>query len=207
MTAVEAPADWLACQDCGALLFHDRFERLLGVCPECGRHRRMTAGARLELLLDEGAIKPARLPDTVHDPLRFNDLAPYAQRLANARERTQLSDAVLVAHGLMAAAGLPVLAGSGDPVQSVLSEVLADPDFLAGSYNHVLAHRDGPKPTGPAGRLTLGRDRPVPNRRSPDGRTNLRLATQGDCHRRRYRRTLPGPRVTPSRNSGCRVRT
>lgn len=99
MTIVDTRPDWLACQDCGTLLFQAKFDRLFGVCPECGWHSRMTAGQRLDLLFDVGSVKPAWLPGAAHDPLRFHDLAPYLERLARARTQTGLSDAVVVAHG------------------------------------------------------------------------------------------------------------
>jgi len=99
MTSVDARVDWLACQGCGTLLFQDRFDRLCGVCPECGWHSRMTADERLDLLFDPGSAKPAWLPGAADDPLRFHDLTPYPARLAKARAQTGLSDAVLVSHG------------------------------------------------------------------------------------------------------------
>jgi len=99
MTMLDARVDWLACQSCGTLLFQDRFDRLFGVCPECGWHSRMTANERLDLLFDAGSAKPAWLPGAPDDPLRFHDLTPYPARLAKARAQTGLSDAVLVSHG------------------------------------------------------------------------------------------------------------
>lgn len=99
--ARQAQADWLACANCRVLLYRKRFDRLAGVCPECGWHSPRTARDRLDALLDTGTVKPVKIGSTVHDPLGFTDLVPYPERLAGARSRYGLDDAVLVARGAL----------------------------------------------------------------------------------------------------------
>lgn len=91
--------DWSRCPDCGALVYHKRLERTLGVCPECGHHRRLTAPRRLAWLLDPGSVRRLDPPLPADDPLGFTDLRPYAERLADARRATGLDEAVVCAHG------------------------------------------------------------------------------------------------------------
>ncbi|OXM62273.1 MULTISPECIES: acetyl-CoA carboxylase, carboxyltransferase subunit beta [Amycolatopsis] len=107
-----APADWIRCGGCRIMLYRKKFDRLLGVCPECGRHAPLTARERLAALLDDGSARPVEVPPAVRDPLRFVDVMPYGQRLTEARESTGLDDAVLVAHGTVA--GHPVVAAVMD---------------------------------------------------------------------------------------------
>ncbi|WP_241564396.1 acetyl-CoA carboxylase carboxyl transferase subunit alpha [Nonomuraea polychroma] len=89
----------MSCRRCRVLLYRKRFDRAGGVCPECGWHSPLTAGRRLATLVDRETAVPVRLPDTVHDPLSFVDLEPYAGRLAKARAQTGLDDAVQVVRG------------------------------------------------------------------------------------------------------------
>lgn len=100
-TAAAAPA-WLICGGCQDMLYGRRFERSGRVCPECGWHAPLTARQRLEAIFDAGTVEiftPQVLPD--NDPLEFTDTLPYPQRLAEARERTGLAEAVLCARGLV----------------------------------------------------------------------------------------------------------
>ncbi|MGW1993966.1 acetyl-CoA carboxylase, carboxyltransferase subunit beta [Embleya sp. NPDC001921] len=102
-----APADWLACPSCRALVYRKRFERADRVCPGCGTHTPLDAARRLDALLDPGSARPLTPTETVHDPLRFEDLKPYADRLAAARVATGHDDAVRVALGTVV--GHPVV--------------------------------------------------------------------------------------------------
>ncbi len=104
--------DWMSCRRCRVLLYRKRFDRAGGVCPECGWHSPLSADRRVATLLDrESAVRVAP-PETVHDPLSFVDLEPYADRLSKARARTGLDDAVQVVRGTIQ--GRPVVAAVMD---------------------------------------------------------------------------------------------
>ncbi|WP_410601168.1 carboxyl transferase domain-containing protein [Amycolatopsis sp. lyj-90] len=107
-----AESDWLVCGGCGILLYGKRFVRLGMVCPDCGRHTRLTSSRRLELLLDAGSAIPIERVAAAEDPLSFADLLPYTERLAGARQRTGLDDAVQVVRGTVR--GRPVVVAAMD---------------------------------------------------------------------------------------------
>ncbi len=90
---------WHQCPNCQQMIFHLDLERNLKVCPHCGFHMRATAVERLLWTFDEGAHTRIELPRAPADPLRFRDSKRYADRLREAREKTGLEDAILVAHG------------------------------------------------------------------------------------------------------------
>ena len=72
------PADlWTKCPSCETMLFNKQLEKALRVCPTCGHHFRLSAAARLELLLDPGtwAERDAGLQSV--DALGFVDQKPY----------------------------------------------------------------------------------------------------------------------------------
>ncbi|MBO2445580.1 acetyl-CoA carboxylase carboxyl transferase subunit beta [Actinomadura barringtoniae] len=94
-------SDWLVCRGCRGLIYRRRFADSLSVCPSCAHHARLPAHARLEALLDPDSIRPlAAVPaPTPFDPLEFVDTVPYPERVAAARARTGLDEAVVCAEG------------------------------------------------------------------------------------------------------------
>ncbi|GAA1772233.1 acetyl-CoA carboxylase carboxyl transferase subunit alpha [Streptomonospora arabica] len=92
-------SSWVVCRKCRELVYGPRFLRELSVCPECGWHGPLGAVERTEQLLDEGSWKTLACADVEIDPLEFVDSKPYPHRLAQARERTGLDEAVLCAVG------------------------------------------------------------------------------------------------------------
>jgi acetyl-CoA carboxylase carboxyl transferase subunit beta len=71
------------------------------VSPEDDYHVRIGSKEYFELLFDENQFTELVPQLTSADPLRFVDTKPYAQRLKTAQEKTQLKDAIRVAHGHM----------------------------------------------------------------------------------------------------------
>jgi acetyl-CoA carboxylase carboxyl transferase subunit beta len=92
-------APWELCSGCGALVYGRWLARNLRVCPECGRHHRLTAPQRLAQLLDEDSVRLLDLAVPTGDPLDFVDTKPYPTRVAEARRRTGLGEAVLCGRG------------------------------------------------------------------------------------------------------------
>jgi len=95
-SAPPAPQGWISCPACGWLLYCKRLERDLHVCPECEEHLRLSARARVDLLVDSGSFTETVFPRPDADPLCFTDLRPYPDRLRDAAHRSGESEAVLV---------------------------------------------------------------------------------------------------------------
>ena len=90
---------WHQCPACQQMIFAKDLAENLKVCPHCGHHMRATAAERLAWTFDEGTATRIELPKAPADPLRFRDAKRYTDRLKEAREKTHLDDAILVAHG------------------------------------------------------------------------------------------------------------
>jgi acetyl-CoA carboxylase carboxyl transferase subunit beta len=69
------------------------------VSPGDSYHVRIGSKEYFELLFDENQFTELVPQFTSADPLRFVDTQPYSQRLKTAQEKTQLKDAIRVAHG------------------------------------------------------------------------------------------------------------
>ena len=91
---------WVQCPECQQMLFASDLARNMKVCTACGFHMRPTAAERLAYTLDaDPGFTRIELPRVPLDPLRFRDSKRYADRLKEARDKTGLDDAILVAHG------------------------------------------------------------------------------------------------------------
>ncbi|MEV4659267.1 acetyl-CoA carboxylase carboxyl transferase subunit alpha [Micromonospora sp. NPDC049301] len=98
---------WVLCPGCTTPVYGKRWLRNLSVCPECGRYTALTAVERLTQLVDDGRYERLDLVARSEDPLQFVDTVPYPARLAEARARTGLDEAVLCARATVE--GVPVV--------------------------------------------------------------------------------------------------
>jgi acetyl-CoA carboxylase carboxyl transferase subunit beta len=110
---------WSQCPSCQQMIFTKELEKNLKVCTHCGHHMRGTALERLAWTFDDGSFTRIELPKVPADPLGFRDSKRYAERLREARARTGLEDALVVAHGtiggqkaVVAAMAFEFMAGS-----------------------------------------------------------------------------------------------
>jgi acetyl-CoA carboxylase carboxyl transferase subunit beta len=109
--ATDEAALWTKCPSCGELLYRKELEASLWVCMRCGHHFRMSAFDRISMIVDGdfvevgGEVMPG-------DPLKWVDRRPYLQKLETARERSQLSEAVVA--GFATIDGSPVALGVMD---------------------------------------------------------------------------------------------
>jgi acetyl-CoA carboxylase carboxyl transferase subunit beta len=94
---------WRRCPGCRQTIFRKEAERQLGVCPECDYHWYVSAGERINQLMDEGTFEEwfAELLPT--DPLGFADRKAYAERIKDEQARTGLSEAAVTGTGMVRA--------------------------------------------------------------------------------------------------------
>jgi acetyl-CoA carboxylase carboxyl transferase subunit beta len=110
---------WIKCPETGQLVFYKDVEQNQFVIPSSNYHMRISAPARLKSLFDGGEYEDIATRDVQPDPLKFRDERRYADRLKDARNKTNLSDAVQVGFGKLD--GLAVTAA------------VQDFDFMGGS--------------------------------------------------------------------------
>jgi acetyl-CoA carboxylase carboxyl transferase subunit beta len=94
---------WVQCPSCQQMHFHTELEKNLLVCSQCGHHMRGKAIDRLEWTFDEDSFTRIELPKVPTDPIKFRDSKRYVDKLRDAREKTGLDDALVVAHGTIGA--------------------------------------------------------------------------------------------------------
>lgn len=78
------------------MVFEQEVVDALGICPECGFHRRVDARARVAQLVDPGSFEEFAQDLRATDPLKFHDRMPYRERLQREQEKTGEHDAIIV---------------------------------------------------------------------------------------------------------------
>ncbi|GBR50023.1 acetyl-CoA carboxylase, carboxyltransferase subunit beta [Gluconobacter sphaericus] len=115
---------WTNCESCGQMMLTKELERSEKVCPHCGHHMRATAKERLGWTFDGGEYTTIELPKMPVDPLGFKDSKRYTDRLKDARNKSHLDEALVVAHGMIKG-------------QKAVVAVMA-PEFLLGTMGAAL---------------------------------------------------------------------
>jgi len=92
---------WVKCPETGQMVFYRDLEANQFVIPGSGYHMRVPPDVRLGLLFDGGEYEKIELPDVAIDPLSFRDERRYADRLKEARQKNNCSDAITTAEGAL----------------------------------------------------------------------------------------------------------
>ena len=90
---------WTQCESCNQMIFARELEKSLNVCPHCGHHMRARVAERLAWTFDNGECTRIELPKAPSDPLGFRDQKRYVDRIKDQRAKSQLDEALVVAHG------------------------------------------------------------------------------------------------------------
>ncbi len=118
---------WIKCPSCETVLYKTDLEQNQYVCPKCTHHMRIGARMRLDALLDgEGRYEIGQEVLPV-DALKFKDSRKYTERLKEALENTQETDALVV---------------MGGAIQSIAVVVACfEFEFMGGSMGSVVGER------------------------------------------------------------------
>jgi acetyl-CoA carboxylase carboxyl transferase subunit beta len=92
---------WVKCPETGQMVFYRDLEANQFVIPGSGYHMRVPPDVRLGLLFDGAEYEKIELPDVAIDPLSFRDERRYADRLKEARQKNNCSDAITTAEGAL----------------------------------------------------------------------------------------------------------
>jgi len=110
---------WIKDPESGEMVFYRDLEANQWVVPNSGYHMKIKGSDRLHSFFDNGHYETVALPSVATDPLKFRDQKRYVDRLRDARGKTGMDDAVLVAVGKLF--GLDITVG------------VQDFDFIGGS--------------------------------------------------------------------------
>lgn len=87
---------WVKCDACKEILYKDEVHKNLSVCPNCGKHFRISARRRISQIVDEGTFKEINENMQTTDPLNFEG---YTKKLETLQEKTKINEAVKTGFG------------------------------------------------------------------------------------------------------------
>jgi acetyl-CoA carboxylase carboxyl transferase subunit beta len=90
---------WHQCVNCKTVVTSQQHADRIHVCNYCGHHDRVGSEEYFGLLFDEGKYREVAPKIESEDPLKFSDTKSYSSRLAAAKKKTGLADALRTASG------------------------------------------------------------------------------------------------------------
>ncbi len=115
---------WVKCDQCKEIIYKEDFHNNLNVCPNCGKHFRLSSRRRIKQIVDEGTFKEIGTDLQTTDPLKFDG---YIKKIEVLKEKTKIEEAVTC--------GTCKIEGE-DTVIAVM-----DGNFLMGSMGEVVGER------------------------------------------------------------------
>jgi acetyl-CoA carboxylase carboxyl transferase subunit beta len=119
---------WLRCSGCEEMVYKEKVEENLNVCPKCDYHFRVNAATRIRYLADADSFEEI-LPDLrSHDPLNFKYKgSDYKEKLKADEKKSGATEAIRI--------GRAFIKGR----QIVLA--VMEPEFLMGSMGYVVGEK------------------------------------------------------------------
>ncbi|MEE2898495.1 MAG: acetyl-CoA carboxylase, carboxyltransferase subunit beta [Gemmatimonadota bacterium] len=137
----DLPADVFdKCPGCGEILYRERLAQNLNVCPTCSHHLRISAEAYLSILVDSGTFKELDGHLRAADPLGFEDLKAYPDRIAAAEAKGKTE---------------AILSGTGQIDGIDVALAVMDFDYIGGSMGSVVGEK-----IARAGQVALEAEKP-----------------------------------------------
>ena len=115
---------WVKCDNCKEIIYKEDFHNNLSVCPNCGKHFRLSARRRIKQIADEGTFKEIGEDILTKNPLHFEG---YLKKVESLREKTKIDEAVKC--GICEIEGQKVVLG------------VMDGNFLMGSMGEAVGER------------------------------------------------------------------
>ena len=115
---------WVKCDSCKEILYKEDVHKNYSVCPNCGKHFRISVRRRLEQIVDENTFEEMDSNLQTTDPLQFEG---YTKKIALLQEKTKINEAVKTGIGKI----------NGE--QAVIA--IMDGNFLMGSMGCVVGEK------------------------------------------------------------------
>ena len=82
---------WVKCDNCKEILYKEDVHKNFSVCPNCGKHFRISARRRIKQIADEGTFEEIGTDILTKDPLHFEG---YLKKVEALKEKTKIDEAV-----------------------------------------------------------------------------------------------------------------
>lgn len=82
---------WVKCDNCKEILYKEEVHKNFSVCPNCGKHFRISARRRIKQIADEVTFEEIGADILTKDPLQFEG---YLKKVDALKEKTKIEEAV-----------------------------------------------------------------------------------------------------------------
>lgn len=115
---------WIKCDNCKEILYKEDVRANFSVCPNCGKHFRLSSRRRIAQIIDEGTFEELNADLHTTDPIKFEG---YLQKIKSLEEKTKIKEAVKTGIGKIN--GINVAIG------------VMDANFMMGSMGEVIGEK------------------------------------------------------------------
>lgn len=115
---------WLKCDSCKEILYKEDVKANYSICPNCGKHFRLSARRRLNQIIDEGTFEEMDIEMKQTNPLEFEG---YLDKLNTIKEKLKINEAVRTGVGKI------------DGIKVAIA--VMDGNFLMGSMGSVVGEK------------------------------------------------------------------
>ena len=82
---------WVKCDKCKEILYKEDVHKNFSVCPNCGKHFRLSARRRIKQIADEGTFEEIGADILTKNPLNFDG---YMKKITSLKVKTKIEEAV-----------------------------------------------------------------------------------------------------------------
>lgn len=115
---------WIKCDNCKEILYKEDVRANYSVCPNCGKHFRLSSRRRIAQIIDEDTFEELNADLHTTDPIKFEG---YLQKIKSLEEKTKIKEAVRTGIGKIN--GIIVAIG------------VMDANFMMGSMGEVVGEK------------------------------------------------------------------
>ena len=87
---------WMKCDACKEILYKEEVHKNYSVCPNCGKHFRLSARRRISQIIDEGTFVETNKDMELKNPLNFEG---YTKKVEMLQEKINIKEAVTTGFG------------------------------------------------------------------------------------------------------------
>lgn len=119
---------WVKCDCCKEILYKEEVHQNLSVCPNCGKHFRISARRRIKQIIDEGSFIETNENMQTIDPLNFDG---YQKKLETLKEKTKINEAVKTGFGEIKGNKVVIAVMDGNFMMGSMGSVVGEKITLA----------------------------------------------------------------------------
>ena len=114
---------WIKCDNCKEILYKEDVRNNFSVCPNCGKHFRLSSRRRIEQIIDKDTF--VEIDENLHttDPIKFDG---YTQKIDALEEKTKIKEAIKIGTGKINNIDVAIGVRDGNFLMGSMGEVVGE---------------------------------------------------------------------------------